>query len=278
MVRAFSAGGPLTMGETPKPEAMGLDDVRQRIDAIDEQVLRLVAERAGLSATVAKAKRAAGESSFGLRPAREAQILRKLLIAKEPQVSFELVIGLWRQIMADSLARQGPFHVTLWAGKTIVRTVELARIRFGAAVTIRGANRPEDALSAAKTPGGVAVLALASDTPWWGRMLAEPKLNVFASLPCLRRWGPTTALAVAQVEVEPSGSDETFWVTDAPQSAPAIIEALSQIGFAAEQIASAGGLKLFSLSGFVQKGDERLKAAPGQLKGVIGAASMPFDV
>jgi chorismate mutase len=271
------------MGQPPKPEAApaappSLDEARERIDAIDEQVLRLVGERAALSAVVAKAKRAAGENGFPLRPAREAQLLRKLLIAKEPQVSFELVVSLWRQIMADSLARQGPFHVSLWGGKNPYRTIELTRIRFGAGVSVRPAPRPEDALSAAKSPGGVAVLALASDYPWWGRLLAEPKLKVFASLPCLRRWGPATALAVAQVEVEPSGRDETFWVTDSAKSPPAIIDELGRIGFAAEMLANAGGLRLFTLAGFVQREDARLVEAPGELKGVIGAASMPFDV
>src|SRR6516225_12422800 len=157
------------MGETPT----SLDEVRARIDAIDEQVLSLIAERAALSAAVTKAKRANGDNGFGLRPAREAQILRKLLIAKERQVSFELVVTLWRQIMADSLARQGPFHISLWGGKNPYRVIELTRIRFGAGVSVRPAPRPEDALSAAKSAGGVAVLALASDSPWWGRMLAE---------------------------------------------------------------------------------------------------------
>jgi len=271
------------MGQSPKPEAApaappSLDEVRARIDAIDAQVLSLIAERVVLSAAVTKAKRAAGETGFGLRPAREAQILRKLLLAKQPQVSFEMVVSLWRQIMADSLSRQGPFHISLWGGKNPYRTIELARIRFGAAVAVRPAPRPEDALSEAKRPGGVAVLALASDSPWWGRMLAEPKLNVFASLPCLRRWGPATALAVAQVEVEPSGRDETFWVTDSAKSPPAIIEELGRIGFAAEMLANAGGLKLFTLAGYVQREDPRLLEAPGELKGVIGAASMPFDV
>jgi chorismate mutase len=271
------------MGQSPTPETApaalpSLDEVRERIDAIDEQVLSLVAERAALSAAVTKAKRANGDAGFGLRPAREAQILRKLLIAKQPQVSSELVVALWRQIMADSLAGQGAFHVSLWGGKNPYRTIELTRVRFGAGVAVRHAPRPEDALSAARTTGGVAVLALASDSPWWGRLLAEPKLNVFASLPCLRRWGPATALAVAQVEVEPSGRDETFWVTDAKTSAPAIIEALGHIGFAAELLADAGGLKLFTLAGFVQSEDERLRRAPGQMKSVIGAASLPFDV
>ncbi len=265
------------MGDTP-PETLSLDAVRTRLDAIDDQMLRLVAERAGLASSVAEAKRAAGEVSFGLRPAREAQVLRRLLAAKDPQVSPDMVIGLWRQIMADSLSRQGPFHISLWGGKTLARTLELARIRFGAAVAIRGAARPEDAIAAAKTLGGVGVLSLAGDAPWWAKLLAEPKLNVFAALPCLRRWGPPAALAIAEVQVEPSGQDETFWVTDAPQQPAVLIDHLGTIGLAAELVADVGGARLFSLAGYIQREDARLALAPGRLKGVIGAASLPFDV
>jgi hypothetical protein len=32
---------------------------------------------------------------------------------------------------------------------------------------------------------------------------------------------------VAEVEVEPTGGDQTFWVTDSPKAAGAIIDALS---------------------------------------------------
>lgn len=266
------------MADKPASDTVSLGDVRARIDAIDDQMLRLIAERAGLASAVAQAKRAAGEHSFGLRPAREAQILRRLIAAKDPAVTPEMVIGLWRQIMADSLSRQGAFHISLWGGRNPVRTVELARIRFGASVTIRGAARPEDALAATGTDGGVAVLALASETPWWARLLADPGLNVFAALPCLRRWGPHTALAAARIEVEPSGGDETFWVTDAPQQPSVLIEHLGNIGLAAELVADVGGVRLFSLAGFIQRTDERLALAPGRLKGVIGAASLPFDV
>jgi hypothetical protein len=83
---------------------------------------------------------------------------------------------------------------------------------------------------------------------------------------------------VAEVDVEPTGGDQTFWVTDSAKSAGAIIEALSQTDVAAELIADAGGLKLFSLSGFFQADDPRLARAPGQLTGVIGAAPEQFDV
>jgi hypothetical protein len=156
--------------------------------------------------------------------------------------------------------------------------VELARLRFGTAPRMQVLPEAKDVLAAAKTPWGVGVLALTQDTAWWGRLLAEPKLKVFAALPCLNRWGPEAALAVAEVEVEPTGADQTFWVTDSPRPATAIVEALSLDGVAAELVAEAGGLKLLSLSGFFMPGDERLARAPGKLTGVIGAAPTPFDV
>jgi hypothetical protein len=108
--------------------------------------------------------------------------------------------------------------------------------------------------------------------------LAEPKLKVFAALPCLAAWGPLSALAVAEVDVEPTGDDRTFWVTDATQSLAAIEEALSRDGVAATPLIEAGGLKLFMLSGFYQANDPRLARAPGRLSGVIGAAPAPLDV
>jgi len=152
------------------------------------------------------------------------------------------------------------------------------RARFGAAPPLRPAARPEEALAAARLQGGVAVLSLACDTPWWGRLLAEPRARVFAALPCLAAWGPPGALAAAEIEIEPTGADITFWVTDATQGAGAIVEVLARDGVAAELVADAGGLKLLALAGFYQPDDARLARGPGRLTGVIGAAPAPLDV
>jgi chorismate mutase len=256
-----------------------LGDVRARIDQVDAELLRLVGERAGLAAQVAAAKAAAGDTGrFALRPAREAQVLRHLLASPHGAAGAPLVVKLWRELMADSLSRQGPFHVTAWGGPNAARTVELARLRFGVAPPLKLVSKPEDAVAAAKTLGGVGVLALTPDSAWWGRLLAEPKLKVFAALPCLNAWGPLSALAVAEVEVEPSGGDETFWVTDARGRPEEIEERLMHTDVAARLVAQAGGLKLFALAGYFQSEDKRLAGAPGELKGVIGAASTPFDV
>jgi hypothetical protein len=189
-----------------------------------------------------------------------------------------LIVRIWRELIGESLATQGPFRLTIWGGRDAARTVELARLRFGAAPPLAQVAKPEEALAAARQTGGVAVLGLAADTPWWGRLLAEPKLRVFAALPCLAAWGPLTALAVAEVEVEPTGDDRTFWVTDAPGPASAIEDAMSRDGVAATLLVEAGGLKLFKLAGYYQADDARLKRAPGKLSGVIGAAPAPLDV
>jgi len=149
---------------------------------------------------------------------------------------------------------------------------------LGPAPPLRQFAKAEDTIAAAREAGGVAVCALTQDSAWWGRLLAEPQLKVFAALPCLAAWGPMSALAVAAVDVEPTGDDRTFWVTDAPVSAAAVEEALGRDGVAGELVIEAGGLKLFVLAGFYQADDARLARAPGRPSGIIRAAPSPLDV
>jgi chorismate mutase len=262
--------------DDPRPS---LSAVRARIDEVDDALLKLVEERAELAGAVAAAKAAQGDSGrFGLRPAREAQVLRRLLAEPRAAAKAALIVRIWRELMGDSLALQGPFQITAWGDGELARTVELARFRFGASPTLAHARTPEEAIAAARKLGGVGVLSLAHGDPWWAKLLAEPKVRVFSALPCLKAWGPMSALAVADAPIEPSGSDETFWVTDAPGAAEPIVQALAKDGVAACQAAAARGLRLFKLAGFYQPDDPRLARAPGRLTGVIGAAPTPLDV
>lgn len=262
----------------PSPTARPLEAVRARLDEVDRRLLELIDERAALAGEVAAAKAAAGEGGrFALRPPREAEVLRSLLAQPRRAAPAGLIVRIWRELMSDSLSRQGPYHVSVYGGQSPEGVREAARMRFGAAPPFAAVSRPEDAITAARTPGGVAVLALDSRTPWWGRLLAEPTLRVFAALPCLNAWGRPTALAAAEVEIGPTGGDRTYWVTDAPGPPGRLVEALSKDGVAAELLADAGGLRLFELSGYYQSDDERLARAPGRLTGVIGAASAPLD-
>jgi chorismate mutase len=109
-----------------------LAEVRSRIDGIDRELLTLLDERAALASAVAEAKRAADPSGgFGLRPERETEVIRRLLAHERRAASPALVLRLWRELMAESLAGQGPFSLTVWGGRDPARAAELARLRFG---------------------------------------------------------------------------------------------------------------------------------------------------
>ncbi len=145
----------------------------------------------------------------------------------------------------------------------------LAADRFG--LSARAVADPDAALTQAAS-GAHALIDLAG-RPWWGKLLARPELRVVAALPDDRQ-GVPSALMVAASPTGPTGEDRTFWVTDSKNPDARIVEALSTCGFVARPLASAGGLKLFMLAGYVQAEDGRLSAAPGALKGVIGAAPL----
>ncbi|HZZ36044.1 MAG TPA: chorismate mutase [Caulobacteraceae bacterium] len=205
----------------------------------------------------------------------EQAALRAFVAGAPPSLPLAVVVRIWRDLMA---AARLPINLAAWGGPEAGSVIDFARLRFGAAAPLILHAKPEAALAAARTPGVVAVLALDDIHAWWGRLLAEPRLKVFAALPCLASLGPIAALAVADTRPEPSGNDMTFWVTDVRGPLSAVEAALAAAGVAGELLIQAGGLRLFALHGFYQEHDPRLAKAPGRLSGVIGAASAPLDV
>ena len=78
-----------------------LDDLRDKIDIVDDRILDLIAARMDLSDKVTAAK--AGKAAF--RPGREAALMRRLA-SQRPDMSGVILLGIWRQILAASLSRQ----------------------------------------------------------------------------------------------------------------------------------------------------------------------------
>jgi hypothetical protein len=244
-----------------------MDDTSTGPDEPDARLLAALTDRLRLA-------RDAARQGAGVRTDREVEVLNTVLETAPPEAR-RFVLRMWRSLMTEAAGVKG---VALWGGREPLAVADQARRRFGFAPGLRAFGKPEGALAAARQPGIVAVLALDHQTPWWARLLAEPKLRVFAVLPDVAAEGPLAALAVGDVVVEPTGRDESFWVTDAAESAAKIEEALGVAGFAGREVAVAGGLKLFALAGYVQRDDERLSRTPGRLSGVIGAAPAPYHL
>ena len=113
------------MGEKPKQggvsssqDSQELLDLRKKIDAFDQKILRLIQERVLVAAQIAKAKLATDSDASFYRPEREAQVLRrvrerntKLREELEGLVSDDEMVRLMREIMSTSLAAEMPMTV-----------------------------------------------------------------------------------------------------------------------------------------------------------------------
>lgn len=93
-----------------------LDGIRRQIDALDEQLQRLISERARLALVIGETKypEPAGLSTAPrdyYRPEREAEILRKALARNRGPLKDEEIVRLFREIMSACLAQQEPLKV-----------------------------------------------------------------------------------------------------------------------------------------------------------------------
>ena len=84
-----------------------LKQLRSRIDSIDDTLLQLLAERAGIAQQVGRAKN--GDKIY--RPEREAQIVRRLRAANPGPLSSDSIERLFREIMSSCRALEQGIRV-----------------------------------------------------------------------------------------------------------------------------------------------------------------------
>jgi len=123
------------MSDTPKHAP--LDELRQQIDAIDDQLLQLIHQRAGLAAQVGQQKQANGDTAYYV-PSREADIIRRLLRANNEttdgingeRIPDAAVHGIFREIIGACLSLELPLSIA-YLGPQGTFTHAAARKQFG---------------------------------------------------------------------------------------------------------------------------------------------------
>jgi chorismate mutase/prephenate dehydratase len=93
------------------PSANDLKKLRDRIDELDEKILNLFNERAGIAIDVAEAKRAEGETGTFYRPEREAEVIRHVVGRNEGPLTDTDVAHLFRALMSACLSAEAPLTV-----------------------------------------------------------------------------------------------------------------------------------------------------------------------
>jgi chorismate mutase/prephenate dehydratase len=88
-----------------------LEELRNRIDALDEEIQALINARAKCAREVAGVKLGLGENTHFYRPEREALILRRVSERNTGPMPDETMVRLFREIMSACLALEKPLNV-----------------------------------------------------------------------------------------------------------------------------------------------------------------------
>lgn len=293
-------------------QSPALSEIRERIDSIDDRLLELLVERAAIMDEITAAKKAAagegGEAAKTLapaiiRPAREAEVLRRLLGRDAGNLPKFTIFALWREIISSFSTLQGPFSIVTYDDRADGGLANSARDHFGATVPVRAANSAVAAIRAvSEARASAAVLPMPQEgeaSPWWPLLFTSETgaPRIIARVPFLRapaNGGRPRAdgFVVSLAPAEASGSDRTLLgielVGDLSRSRlkDTMIKAgLRPQNFLASFGESEGGvaIQLVEADGFVAGNDARLKDAISHAGGavdrilVIGNYPVPFQ-
>jgi chorismate mutase/prephenate dehydratase len=96
--------------DKPVGGSEALSALRGRIDTVDEQIQRLIAERANYAKEIGVVKGLTSTVEF-YRPEREAQVLRKVVERNDGPLRDEEMVRLFRELMSACLAQEEPLKV-----------------------------------------------------------------------------------------------------------------------------------------------------------------------
>lgn len=179
------------------PAPPSLQTLRNEIDAIDAQVHSLLMQRGDIIDRLISVKQTQ-EVGSAFRPAREADMMRRLAQRHRGILPLDTVESIWRVIIATFTYVQAPFsvHADLSLGESAMR--DSARFHFGFTVPYVAHFSAAAAVEAvARSKGDLALVsATSSRTPWWLALEPEGVPKIIARLPFIERADHPAALPV----------------------------------------------------------------------------------
>lgn len=117
-----------------------LPEARLQIDALDEQIQKLISQRARVAQAVANIKQKMGDTGNHYRPSREAEVLRRAIERNHGPdggpLTDETIARLMREIMSVCLSLESPLTIA-YLGPEGTYTQAAVQKHFGDSVTAR---------------------------------------------------------------------------------------------------------------------------------------------
>jgi chorismate mutase len=176
-----------------------LADLRVEIDRIDENMHELLIARGEIIDRLIAVKKSQ-ETGSAFRPAREADMMRRLVKRHHGNLPLDTAESILRVIISTFTYVQAPFsvHADLSAGDALMR--DSARFHFGFTVPFvahMGASSVVEAVSESRGDLGlIPAFATAGSGPWWAALEFDSAPKIIARLPFVERANHPAAMPV----------------------------------------------------------------------------------
>lgn len=257
-----------------------LEQIRKKIDVLDDRIHDALMERAALIEDIAAEKRKKKVSY--VQPAREAVMIRRLLKRHEGVLPPTTIVRIWRELVGAVSLLQTGLKVSVSMEEEDALFWDMARNYFGSAVPMQRlsssigaiASVREDEASFAIVPWPQGEGA----NPWWPHLLNQENesIKIVCALPYGVLEGESyKALVVSKIKFSPSGKDHSFVVLNCNRniSRSRIVEKLKALKFSPlsihSQTCSSNGdssLHLVELDDYISQTDKRLAKISGQFE------------
>lgn len=267
---------------------MNIEELRQQIDAVDDQMHDLLMQRVDLAEQIGrlKAEEAGQNPSFALRAKREIEIMRRLWNRHKGAMDKYVMIRIWREIISACVVLQAPVTIAVFMPERGMGNLEIAREYFGTYTPMMSCRSVSLVLKElTQGEANVAILSLYDDkqTCWWYTVAQEYKrsVNVFLKLPLTGYHGQggdgRSVFALSKQPFEESGEDKTLLVaeTDGTLSLSTLDLLLKSGGIATNAICDSympdmmRKAYLFEVEGYLSDKDKRLTAVVEKENGKI---------
>ncbi len=259
------------------PSALG--NVRDKIDAIDEEIATLLASRFELVQEVKRVKGLTGEGDApALRPAREAQILRRLVGKYGSRVHARTLISIWCEIMISATQVQAAFTVHRPTRGQASRLQDIVRLRFGSQGPVVEHVSVEEVVASVSTAvSDLGILPAPTGEDGFAQLPADglralldagdDDVRIIASLPMWADEKQTGAWIVGKSLFDPSGDDATIFCTvdseaggQAPEDRLVFDGVEFDVAHAGYVETQAGRWSVNVVAGYVPQSDEGIAA------------------
>lgn len=241
-----------------------LDQIRQRIDALDNQVHDLLMERADLVMQISAEKKKHGIQI--VQPAREARMIRRLIKRHRAPLPQETIVRIWRELVGSiSLLQTG---LSVAVDSSLSEYWDMARDYFGTVLPMQKEQTPAECLQLVREDKvNFAVVPQPQDNEadaWWLALMSEPSLKIIQRLPFgdkeNYKYDAHPAYIVAKAGFDTSDEDRSLIAMPSEHLNEA------QKTFEVMEVYNSNGKVLLEINDFIKPDDTRL--------GVLEAVSL----